>query len=145
MSYYYGTEKKDRVQMGMYFSSQLRFHGVQKFMLSLKWNKIWQASNCNSSDEHVGKFLKIKSSPYIGLIPSPCRIESVFFSSNLLMTNRFQHFKQTGMKKRNIYLRTNSFPYFMYIAVDIVNILLYKCIYFYASMCKDAVPKSVNR
>ena len=42
------------------------------------------------------------------------------------MTNRFQHFKQTDMKKRNIYLRTNSFPYLMSIAVDIVNNIKYQ-------------------
>ena len=30
----------------------------------------------------------------------------------------------------------------MHIVIDIVNVLLYKYIYFYANMCKNTVPRS---
>ena len=40
VSYYCGTEKKGRVQFGIYILSQFVFQGVQKFTLNLGWSKI---------------------------------------------------------------------------------------------------------
>ena len=40
IEHYRGTEKKGRVQLGMYFLSQLAFQGVRKFTFSLRWSKI---------------------------------------------------------------------------------------------------------
>ena len=103
-----------------------------------------QASNCDSYDEYV-KTKKKKTSPYICLIRSRCRIESFFFSwSNLWMSNRFQHFKEAGMKKRNIYLRSKQFSIIYPHSYNTVNILLYKYIYVDASVSNMRLNSNVK-
>ena len=60
------------------------------------------------------------------------------------MSNRFQHFKEAGMKKRNIYLRSKQFSIIYPHSYNTVNILLYKYIYVDASVSNMRLNSNVK-
>ena len=95
----------------MYFSSQLRF---QHRNLSLaengvRYNKLQIAIVMMSTL----KFFSKQNPHHIFLsfvVDAELKLFFLSFTSNLLMSNLFQHLKKTRVMKRNIHLGTNSFP-----------------------------------
>ena len=60
------------------------------------------------------------------------------------MSNRFEHFRKTPMKKRKIFIGTNSFLW-IYTHSYRYNKYSYTYINFYANMYKNTVSRSVKR
>ena len=88
--FYYGIEKKGRVQLGMHFLSQLAFKGLHKFALAsngVRYNKLSIATGMMSLSNFFLKKKKI-SSTYIYLIRGRCIIDSHFVL--FLTSNRLQ-------------------------------------------------------
>ena len=82
--------------MDMYFSSQLKFQEVYKLQIA---TVMMSTSKLKKKPHHIFVWFVVDAV-----------LKVVFFSlSNLWMSNRFQHFKEAGMKKRNIYLQSKQF------------------------------------